>query len=86
MPTTKKSSKNRVQKWRKSLKARGGKEVRLALEKRAVDQLERLQRYYGGITYADVVSLALSVLDRQKTHFKPVSILEGKGQDVEGKE
>jgi len=82
----KNSSKDRVQKWREALKARGGKEVKLALEKRAVDQLERLQRYYGGITYADVVSLALSVLDRQKSFFKPGGGSKEKGQDVEGKD
>ena len=42
MPTAKKSSKDRVQKWREGLRARGGKEVRLALEKRSVDHLERV--------------------------------------------
>lgn len=81
----KKSSKDRVQKWRESLKARGGKEIRLALEKKAVDKLEKLQRYYGGVDYATVVTLALNVLDRQKTFFGPGGKSKEKDQDVEGK-
>lgn len=80
MPTTKKSSKDRVQKWREALKARGGREIKVALEKRSLDQLERLQRYYGGIGYTDVIALALSVLDRQKTYFKPGGKSEAKGE------
>ena len=86
MPTKKKSSKDRVERWRQNLKSRGGKEVRLALEKRSVDQLERLQRYFGGVDYATVVTLALSVLDRQKTFFKPGGGSKEKGEGVTGKE
>ena len=81
----KKSSKDRVQKWREALRARGGKEVRLALEKKAVDKLEKLKRYYGGVDYATVVTLALNVLDRQKTFFGPGGKSKEKDQDVEGK-
>lgn len=86
MAPAKKSSKARVERWRQNLKSRGGKEVRLALEKKAVDKLEKLQRYYGGVDYATVVSLALNVLDRQKTFFGPGGKSKEKDQDVEGKE
>jgi len=83
MSTKKETSRARVKKWREALRARGGKEVRLALEKKSVERLERLQRFYGDVDYATVVALALKVLDKTKSLVKPDSILEEK---VKGKE
>jgi hypothetical protein len=86
MTTTKKSSKERIAKWRQSLKERGGMEIVVPLEKEAVDQLKQLQEYYGGISYGDVVTLALNMLSMTKSVFKPESVLKKRGKDVEGKE
>jgi hypothetical protein len=86
MTTKKETSRARVQKWRDALRARGGKEIRLALEKESVQRLEKLQKYYENADYATVVSLALRVLDKTKSLFKPDSILEEKTKGEVGKE
>jgi hypothetical protein len=67
MPTTKKSPKERIAKYRQSLKERGGMEVVVPLEKEAADQLKALKEYYGGKSYGEVITLALNVLDKTKS-------------------
>jgi len=86
MSTTKESSKARVAKWRQSLKERGGMEIVVPLEKEAVDQLKKLQRYYEGMSYRGVVTLALDVLSKTKSLLPPESVLKRKGKGKGGKE
>jgi len=86
MPTTKKSSRERIAKWRQNLRARGGMEIVVPLEKEAADQLKKLQRYYEGMSYRDVVTLALNTLFVTKSLIPPESVLKKKGKGVEDKE
>ena len=85
MTTTKESSKARVARWRQNLRARGGMEIVVPLEKEAADQLRKLQKYYDGISYGDVITLALHILSMTKSVVKPESVLEKKGRGKAGK-
>ena len=86
MSTEKETSRARVKKWRDALQARGRKEVRPALEKKSVERLEHLQRFYGDVDYATVVSLALRVLEQTKSLIPLESILEEKVEAKAAKE
>jgi hypothetical protein len=86
MTKQKLSSGDRVRKFRKELRERGGQEIVVPLEKEAVDQLRKLQRYYEGLSYGDVVTLALNTLFVTKSLIPPESVLKRKGKDKVGKE
>jgi hypothetical protein len=58
----------RVRKYREALKARGGKEVRVALEAKAVERLEILKKYYG-LSYGEIIDFALVLLTKQRKFF-----------------
>lgn len=77
MPDKKETSRERVQKWRERLRARGGKEVRLRLEKEAVEELDRLKEHYD-MGYGDIVSMGLSLLSMTKEVVKPEIVLKKK--------
>ena len=68
MEDKRKAIRERVQRWRKELAARGGREVTMALEAPALARLERLKAHYE-LPAGEIVSFALVILEKQKRAF-----------------
>lgn len=63
MTVDKEYTRKAVAKWRKALKERGGKEVTIALEARALERLQRLKKRLG-VSAGEVVGFGLAILER----------------------